>query len=63
LAEKGGLSGRKTNHSARKTTVTSLLHYDVEATNIMQLTGHRNVQSINDYSTVSLKQQQHMSTL
>jgi len=29
----------------------------------MQLTGHRNVQSINDYSTVSLKQQQHMSNI
>ena len=63
LAEKGGLSGRKTNRSTRKTTVASLLHSDVEATKIMQLTGHRNVQSINDYITVSLKQQQHMSTL
>ena len=63
LAEKGGLSGRKTNRSTRKTTVASLLHSDVEATKIMQLTGHRNVQSINDYITVSLKKQQHMSNI
>ena len=40
MSQKGGLRGRKINHSARKTTVTSLLHSKVEATQIMQLTGH-----------------------
>ena len=61
MAEKAGLEGRKVNHSARKTTVTSLLHSDVQPTTIMQLTGHRNLQSVNDYSAASLKQQKEMS--
>jgi len=38
MSEKAGLTGRKVNHSARKTTVTSLLHSKVEATTVMQLT-------------------------
>jgi hypothetical protein len=44
---------------------TSLLHSKVEATQIMQLTGsgHRNVQSINQYSSVSLEQQEAMSNI
>jgi hypothetical protein len=49
MSMKGGLSGRKMNHSGRKTTVTSLLHSNVEATTVMQLTGHKNVASVNGY--------------
>ncbi|CAG2220035.1 unnamed protein product [Mytilus edulis] len=63
MSEKGGLTGRKVNHSARKTTVTSLLHSHVEATTVMQLTGHKNVASINDYSSASLDQQIKMSNI
>jgi integrase len=48
---KAALDGRKVNHSARKTTVTSLLHSNIEATTVMQLTGHKNVASINEYNT------------
>jgi hypothetical protein len=51
MAEKAALDGRKVNHS---TTVTSLLHSNIEATTVMQLTGHTNVASINEYSTASL---------
>jgi hypothetical protein len=60
---KGGLSGRKVNHSGRKTTVTSLLHSNVEATTVMQLTDHKNVASVNEYSSASFNQQQQMSCL
>jgi len=63
MSEKAGLTGRKVNHSARKTTVTSLLHSKVEPTQIMQLTGHRNVQSINQYSSASIDQQETMSKI
>ncbi|XP_076105700.1 uncharacterized protein KIAA1958-like [Mytilus galloprovincialis] len=63
MSEKGGLTGRKVNHSARKTTVTSLLHSHVEATTVMQLTGHKNVASTNDYSSASLDQQIKMSNI
>ena len=45
MSEKAKLTGRKVNHSARKTTVTSLLHSNVEATTVMQLTGHKNEES------------------
>ena len=63
MSEKAGLTGRKVNHSARKTTVTSLLHSKVEATTVMQLTGHKNVASINEYSSASLDQQIKMSNI
>jgi site-specific recombinase XerD len=46
MAEKAALDGRKVNHSARKTTVTSLLHSNIEATTVKQLTGHTNMASI-----------------
>ena len=49
------------NHSARETTVTSLLHSNIEATTVKQLTGHKHVASINEYSTASLNQQIQMS--
>ncbi|CAC5387501.1 unnamed protein product [Mytilus coruscus] len=58
-----GLTGRKVNHSVRKTTVSSLLHPNVEATTVMQLTGHTNVASVNEYSSASLQQQQTMSNI
>ena len=63
MSEKAGLSGRFTNHSGRKTAVTKLVNENVPVNQIMQLTGHRNVKSINDYSTASLKKQQEMSTI
>lgn len=63
MSMKGGLTGRKVNHSVRKTTVSSLLHSNVEATTVMQLTGHKNVASVNEYSSASLQQQQTMSNI
>ena len=63
MSMKGGLSGRKVNHSERKTTVTSLIHSNVEATTVMQLTGHKNVASVNEYSSASFNQQQKMSNI
>ena len=39
----------------------SLINNDVPPTDIMQLSGHKNVQSITSYSTVSQKQQLNMS--
>ena len=61
MADNAALDGRKVNHLARKTTVTSLLHSNIEATTVMQLTGHKNVALINEYSTASLNQQIQMS--
>ena len=49
-----------TNHIGRNTMIQKLNDNNIPATNIMQLSGHRNVQSVNDYSTVSNEQQKNM---
>lgn len=41
MCDKAGVEGRKTNHSARKTTVPSLVHAGVSPTQVMQLSGHK----------------------
>jgi len=47
--------------SGRKTMIQTLVNKDVPPTDIKQLSGHKNVQSITSYSTVSQKQQLNMS--
>lgn len=56
-AERANLAGRKTNHSARKTTCTKLLHACIVSTTIQQLTGHINVQSVKNYAIASVEMQ------
>lgn len=55
--ERAYLAGRKTNHSARKTTCTKLLHAGIVSTTIQQLTGHINVQSVKNYAIASVEMQ------
>lgn len=54
---------RKTNHSGRKTAIQNLLHAGIAPTDVQQLSGHRNVQSLNAYSTLSSDQQHKLSTI
>ena len=61
LAKIGALTGKKTNHSARKTQVQTLCGAGVADSAVMQLTGHKSVQSLNHYKKPSLEQQKHMS--
>ena len=49
------------NHSTRKHLVQKLVDNDIPPTEIMQITGHKNVASINNYSTLSDKKQQQIS--
>jgi len=56
MAQKAGHGPNFKNHR-RKTTIQTLVNNDVPPTDIMQLSGHKNVQSIISYSTVSQKQQ------
>ena len=58
---KGGLQGRKTNHTARKTSVESLCRAEFQDSEVMQFTGHRNVSSLNAYKKPCLQQQRKMS--
>ena len=61
MAQKAGLGPNFKNRSGRKTMIQTLVNNDVPPTDIMQLSGHKNVQSITRYSTVSQKQQLNMS--
>ena len=64
MAERAGLdNSHLTNHSARKRMIQTLNDKDIPPSHIMQLSGHRNVQSINNYSHVSQEQQKSMSRI
>ena len=61
MAEKAGLRPNVTNHSGRKTMIQALTNNDIPATDIIQLSGHKNLQSVTNYSVVPEKQQVQMS--
>ena len=61
MAEKAGLGPNVTNHSGRKTMIQASTNNDIPATNIIQLSGHKNLQSVTNYSVVPEKQQVKMS--
>ena len=52
-----------TNHSARKHLVQKLNDAGVHPNQIMQVTGHRNIASINNYSTITVNQQKGISEI
>ena len=61
-------SGLKTdkklvNHSTRKHLVQKLVDNDVPPNEIIQITGHKNVNSLNNYSTLSDSKQQQISAV
>ena len=61
MAEKAGLGSNVKNHSGRKTMIQTLTNNDIPATDIIQLSGHKNLQSVTNYSVVSEKLQVKMS--
>ena len=62
MAIHSNLSNKRiTNHSARKLSITTLKHANFDPLNITQLSGHRNLKSIDDYSAASDEQQRAMS--
>jgi len=64
MAEKAGLNAENlTNHSARKRMIQKLNDHEVPPTHIMQISGHKNVQSLNNYSSLSEKQQRDISNI
>ena len=64
MAEKAGLNVENlTNHNARKRMIQKLNDQEVPPTHIMQISGHKNVQSINNYSSISEKQQHNISNI
>ena len=64
MSRKVGLENDKLrNHSARKTMILTLSGNDVPPTQIAQLSGHKSLKSIENYSHLSTKQQMYMSNL
>ena len=64
MTERAGLeNSHLTNHSARTRMIQALNEKDILPSHIMQLSGHKNVQSINCYSHVSREQQKSMSRI
>ena len=61
MAVKAGLGANVKNHSGRKTIIHSLTNNNIPATDIIQLSGHKNLQSVTNYSVVPEKQQIKMS--
>jgi site-specific recombinase XerD len=61
MAEKAGLGPNISNHSGRKTMMQTLTNNDIPPTDIVQLSGHKNLQSVTNYSTVTQNQQKRMS--
>ena len=52
-----------TNHSNRKTLITTLLGNNIERSDIGQLSGHRNVQSLDSYASTPHETQRRMSSI
>ena len=63
VVEGTSITGRKTNHSARKTMVETLCRANIPDSTVMQLSGHKNVQSLNHYKKPSQEQQKSISHL
>lgn len=65
MVEKAGLPSDKrlSNHSARKHLVQKLSENNVPPTQIMQITGHKNVQSVNNYSNLNENQHKQISKI
>ena len=49
------------NHSVRKTSIARLLHANFPENYVMQLSGHKNIQSLSAYKSASLGHQRQMS--
>ena len=55
IPTKNGSRSKVANHSARKTGLSNLLHNDISPLHVQQLSGHKNIESLNDYHTASDK--------
>ena len=62
MAQKAGINNeRLRNHSGRKTMIQTLSENDIPPTHIAQLSGHKNLKSIENYTKALTKQQMKMS--
>ena len=60
-AKRTGLPGNVTNHSVRKTCVSRLMDAEVPVNYVAQLSGYKNLKSVDSYKVASIDHQRHMS--
>ena len=63
MARNAGIKAKLTNHSLRHMTCQNLLSSGISPTVVIQLTGHKNVNSLQNYIVADDKQQQTMSNV
>ena len=63
LRTENGQKTRESQHQKLKHLVQKLVDNDVPPNEIIQITGHKNVNSLNNYSTLSDKKQQQISAV
>ena len=61
MSAAAGITGGHTNHSVRRTMMSTLQHENTELLNIIGLAGQRNLKSLDSYSEASQLQQKEMS--
>ena len=57
------VSGKIANHSCRKTSITIMLNSDIHPLFVTQISGHKIVDSLNNYNVASLKTQKKISAV
>lgn len=62
-AKNAHIEGNITNHSVRKTCISRLMDADIPANFVAQLSGHRNLKSLDSYKTASRVHQRKMSNV
>lgn len=62
-AKNVGIEGNFTNHSVRKTCVSRLMDADIPSNYVAQLSGHKNLKSLDSYKTASRIHQRKMSNV
>ena len=65
MINRAGISTDKhlSNHSARKYLIQKLNDSNIPANQIMQISGHKNIQSINNYSHINQQQHKEISKI
>ena len=63
MSEEAGFQARHVNHSGRKTSISNLLDAGCHPTEVAQLSGHKNLMSLNHYHSVNIDKQQQMSNI
>ena len=62
-AQSAGLQGNFTNHTVRKTCISRLMDAEVSLNYVAQLSGHRNLRSLDSYKAASADHQRKMSLI